>query len=155
DPEIRRDGLEARVEQSTVETVVEHSAVVVEAKTEIVVAETAIAEVVSTEAEGERAHERRLPCVDPGLERVTLLLGEPARRDGGIDLVVERMLECCGQRARRDMQLASCIVDDRLALRFRRFEFRCSYGTSRGDDCRHGDNPCDPITTTHLLPLSR
>ena len=62
------------------------------------------------------AEAEALPGGDPGLDRVGLGARELARRDRGLDLVLERALEGVLEGGRRDAEAAGGVVDDRLAL---------------------------------------
>src|SRR5262249_17887438 len=66
------------------------------------------------------AEEREVVRLDPLLQRLALLLRQPAGRDGGIDAVLERLLDRGAQLAGLDAEVLCGVVDDRLALLARR-----------------------------------
>ncbi len=49
------------------------------------------------------------------LQHLGLLFGQPAGVDGLVELVLQRRLECIGERVRLDSEPCGRIVDDRLA----------------------------------------
>ena len=87
------------------------------------------------EAEPERhgPEEREVVGLDPLLERVALGLGDPAGRDGSVDLVLERLLEGAAELIRLHAELLRGVADDRLALL-----------AWRGTKLRGGDCPTGP-----------
>jgi len=70
-------------------------------------------------AEAGAAEEREVAGLDVLLQLLTLGFCEPTRGDGGVDPVLERLLERRAERAGRDAELLRRVVHHRLALLLR------------------------------------
>ena len=102
-------------------------------------------------------HERHVCGVDPLLQLLALLLGEPAGLDRLVDPVLERVLQRVAQRARLDAELLRGVVDHRLAPALRRQRVgrcNCAPGTChRERRCSPGDDRLVPLLHRVLLGL--
>src|SRR5262249_20577176 len=95
-------------------------------------------------AEAGAAEEREVAGLDVLLQLITLGFWQPTRGDGGVDPVLERLLERRAERAGRDAELLRRVVHHRLALLLRRAaELVGGERRPTTGDRETGDRACD------------
>ena len=109
------------------------------------------------EAEARPAEQRHVAGLDPLLELVALGLRQPARRDGLVDTILERLLQRGAERARLDAQLLGSVVQHCLVLLLRRAELRRRVGAAPagyGETCDGSRDHLGPEPAAHRMFLS-
>ena len=90
---------------------------------------------------------------DAALHGVALLLCQQAVRHGGVDPVLQRLLECVAELGRVDAKLLGRIVHDCLALSLRRLAVGCHGGAGARDRKGRTGAGCDLRPLLHGLLL--
>src|SRR5205085_2601990 len=111
------------------------------------------AEVVVAVADA--VHEVGDPLLQAGEDLLLLRLGEPPGGDGGVDPVLERLLQRRAERARRDAELLRRVVHDRLAVARRAEAVGRERGAAAGDrrGGRHTGADLQLELPVHLVSL--